>query len=87
MVPSAIKDKVKIVDNWQFTQLRRKINGKDRKSDIVCQMTTFRIENSIFVFHAAVVYLTPDFNAKSREALFDKMLELSIVYKNLTIQG
>ena len=84
MVPSAIKSKVKIVDNWNLEQIRRKIKGKDRKSDIICQMTTFKIDNSIFQFHVCVVYLAPDFNSESREAVFDKMLELSIVYKNLT---
>ena len=81
MVPKYLHHCFEIIDTHNIKQFRK------RKSQSVCQLTTFRFSYSKIVEVITVVYCAPDASQNSRKALRDKLLEYSHKFSNYIALG
>ena len=81
MVPKHLEPCFEIVDTFTITQSRK------RKSQTVCQTTTFRFSYSKIIEVITVVYCAPDATSNSRSILRKKLLDYSRKFSNYIALG
>ena len=70
-VPKFFRGCVEIIDSWQHCERRK------QKSQIACQITTYKIKLSTAAIVLSVVYLVPDASEQCAKAMCTKMLRLN----------
>ena len=81
MIPKFLEKKIEIIDIFCIDQKR------NRKSQHVCEIATFRIILQNCTIHVSVVYIAPDANAASHVSLMDQILDYSRRFKNYIALG
>ena len=78
-VPAYMRSCVEIVDSWQHCESRK------RKSQIACQMTTYKIRLSTVAITISVVYLAPDATAQCARLMCAEILRLKVALRDLSL--
>ena len=80
-VPVFFRGNVDIIGSWQYCEARK------QKSQIACQITTFKLKLSTVTIAMSVVYLVPDASESCARAMCTEMVRLSGVHKYYTAIG
>ena len=80
-VPTYLRSCVEIVDSWQHCESRK------RKSQIACQITTYKIRLSTVAITISVVYLAPDATAQCAKLMCAEILRLNDLHKLYCAMG